>query len=171
MGVTGMEFRKTAAADIGSIMEIIRQAQEYLKNKGIDQWQNNYPSSQTILDDIHKGYGYVLLEDNRILGTIAVVFDGDRNYDIIDGKWLSDSPYAAIHRIAVQAERKGSGLASVIIGYTEQMCRDKGIHNIRVDTHEKNLSMQRLLNKNGFQACGIIYLEDGAKRLAFEKLL
>lgn len=168
-GSDGMKFRKTAAKDMGSIMDIIRQAQEYLKQQGIDQWQNNYPSSQTILEDIQKGYGYVLVENDRILGTVAVTFDGDRNYDYIDGKWLSDSPYAAIHRIAVRD--KGGGLASVIIRYTEQMCQNKGVRGIRVDTHEKNLSMQRLLVKNGFQACGIIYLEDGAKRLAYEKIL
>ncbi len=166
-----MEFRRTTAADLGSIMDIIRQAQEYLKNQGIDQWQNNYPSTGTILEDIRKGYGYVLLENNRILGTVAITFDGDRNYDFIDGKWLTDSPYAAIHRIAVQSGYKGKGLASVIIGNIVRMCQDKGTQSIRVDTHEKNLSMQRLLLKNGFLACGVIYLQDGAKRLAFEKIL
>jgi len=169
--VTGMEFRKTTAAGLGSVMKIIRQAQEYLKRQGIDQWQNNYPSPETIMEDIRKGCSYVLLENHSILGTAAVVFDGDRNYDFIEGKWLSDGPYAAVHRIAVQEDRKGSGLASVIIGYIEQMCQDTGAQSIRVDTHEKNLSMQRLLIKNGFQACGIIYLQDGARRLAYEKLL
>jgi GNAT superfamily N-acetyltransferase len=166
-----MEFRVTNAADIGSIMDIIRQAQEYLKKQSIDQWQNNYPSPETIHEDIRKGYGYVLLEGDKIIGTVAVVFDGDKNYDVIDGEWLGNGQYAAIHRIAVQAERKGSGLASVILENIEKMCQIKGIHSIRVDTHEKNLSMQKFLNRNGFQTCGIIYLEDGAKRLAFEKTL
>ena len=39
-----------------------------------------------------------------------------------------------------------------------------------MDTHEDNISMQRLLEKNNFKYCGIIYLEDGNKRIAFEKL-
>jgi hypothetical protein len=30
--------------------------------------------------------------------------------------------------------------------------------------------MQNLLIKNGFSKCGIIYLEDGAERLAFQKI-
>ena len=31
--------------------------------------------------------------------------------------------------------------------------------------------MQRMQAKNGFEYCGIIYLEDGAERIAFEKLV
>lgn len=166
-----MQFRKTNACDIGSIMNIIRQAQEYLKNQGIDQWQNNYPSEETILEDMRRGYGYVLLEGNQIVGTVAVVFDGERDYDYIEGKWLTNGEYAAIHRIAVQGDRRGSGLASAIISNIEQICQARGTYSIRVDTHEKNLSMQRLLSRNGFQASGVIYLTDGAKRMAFEKIL
>ena len=43
--------------------------------------------------------------------------------------------------------------------------------SIKVDTHEQNLSMQKLLRKNNFEHCGIIYLQDNSKRIAFEKIL
>ena len=39
-----MEFRKSIKSDVSRIMEIIRQAQEYFKLQGINQWQNNYPN-------------------------------------------------------------------------------------------------------------------------------
>ena len=45
----------------------------------------------------------------------------------------------------------------------------KGIKNIKIDTHEDNLIMQKLLEKNSFKYCGVIYLLDGSKRIAFEK--
>ncbi|HCM13474.1 MAG TPA: GNAT family N-acetyltransferase, partial [Lachnospiraceae bacterium] len=35
-----MEFRKATMADADGILKIIRQAQAYLKSRGIDQWQN-----------------------------------------------------------------------------------------------------------------------------------
>ncbi|NLZ51738.1 MAG: GNAT family N-acetyltransferase, partial [Thermoanaerobacteraceae bacterium] len=38
-----MKFRKAVEADIDSILNIIRQAQNYFKEQGIDQWQNGYP--------------------------------------------------------------------------------------------------------------------------------
>jgi GNAT superfamily N-acetyltransferase len=181
-------FRKTVEVDIDKVLCIIRQAQEYLKQQGIDQWQNGYPDREAIADDIRKGYGYVLLMNDVVVGTVAVTFDGEKAYDsIYEGKWLSDPKcvvdhrmkltanhrmdYATIHRIAVDAQYKGAGFASEIIGNIEQMCRSRGVHSIRVDTHRRNTSMQRLLKKNGFLYCGIIYLEDRSERIAFEKIV
>ena len=42
---------------------------------------------------------------------------------------------------------------------------------MRIDTHEENLGMQGLLKKLGYHHCGVIYLENNDKRLAFEKLI
>jgi RimJ/RimL family protein N-acetyltransferase len=53
----------------------------------------------------------------------------------------------------------------------EEICLERGVHSIKVDTHEENLSMQKLLEKNGFAYCGVIYLEDHSKRIGFEKIL
>lgn len=167
-----MEFRKALEEDINSIMKIINQAQDYFREQGINQWQNNYPNFETIKNDINNSNSYVLLKDNTVVGTAAVIFDGDNNYDVIyEGRWLSDDKYAAIHRIAVDSNFKGLGLASIILKHVEKMCFDMGVHSIKVDTHEENVSMQKFLNKNGFQYCGIIYLADKSKRIAFEKIL
>lgn len=166
-----MEFRKTTSAEINGIMRIIGQGQDYLRKQGIAQWQNGYPSVEIIENDMSRGYGYVLVENKNVLGTVAVVFDGDRNYDVIKGKWLSNADYAAVHRIAVESNHKGLGLASVMIKHIEKMCRQRNVGSLKVDTHEKNFSMQKLLKKNGFTYCGIIYLDDGSERIAFEKLV
>jgi len=166
-----MEFRKTVEADINDIMNIIKQAQEYFKEQGIDQWQNNYPNVDTIRNDILKGHSYVLLKDTNIVATAAVSFNGEKTYDsIYEGKWISNNEYAVIHRIAVDNTYKGLGLSSQIIKNAEELCLNKGVHSIKVDTHEENISMQNLLKKNKFQYCGVIYLEDKSKRIAFEKL-
>lgn len=167
-----MKFRKSNEEDIKSIMNIINQAQAWFKDQRIDQWQNNYPNIETIIDDINNSYGYVLLKNNIVIGTAAVSFDGEKTYDsIYNGKWISNDDYAVIHRIAVDSNYKGLGLASVLFKYIEELCLDKGIHSIKVDTHEENMPMQKLLYKNGFQYCGIIYLEDKSKRIAFEKII
>lgn len=167
-----MEFRKAVITDISDIMKIIRQAQAYFKEAGINQWQNNYPNVETISNDIDNNNSYILLKDSNIVATAAVSFDGEKTYDLIyDGEWISNNEYAVIHRIAVANNYKGLGLSSEIIKNVEKLCLNKGVDSIKVDTHEENLSMQSLLKKNKFQYCGIIYLEDGSKRIAFEKTL
>jgi RimJ/RimL family protein N-acetyltransferase len=164
-------FRKTVEQDIDSIMKIIKHAQEYFKNQHIDQWQNNYPNRQTIEDDIEKGYSYCLEKEGKIVATAAVSFDGEKTYqEIYNGKWLSNGEYAVIHRIAVDSDSKGSGLSSEILRNVEKVCLEREVHSIKIDTHELNLPMQRVLQKNDFAYCGDIYLAEGSKRIAFEKL-
>lgn len=167
-----MVFRKAEEADVINIMNIIKDAQNYFRDNGIDQWQNNYPNADTIYNDISNSNGYVLVENEKIVGTVAVVFTGEKTYDTIyNGMWLSNEKYAAIHRIAINSALKGRGLSAVIINNVEDMCKKRGIKSIKVDTHRDNSSMQSLLKKNGFQYCGIIYLEDKSERIAFEKVL
>lgn len=167
-----MKFRKADKSDVNNIMNIIQQAQEYFKEEGIDQWQNNYPNPETIKNDIDNEESYVLIKDNNIVGTTAVSFEGEPTYNsIYDGSWLSNDKYATIHRVAVDNKHKGLGLASEIINQAEKLCIKNGIQSIKVDTHEDNISMQKLLKKCNFKYCGVIYLEDKSKRIAFEKII
>ncbi len=168
-----MMFRRTKNEDIPGIMRIIRQAQEYMKNQGINQWQNGYPNEEAFKEDIEKGYSYVVEDDGKIIGTIAVIFDGEPTYDkIYEGAWkTTGEPYAAIHRVAVDAELKGRGIAGMMIKEVEKICHERKVHSIKNDTHRDNLSMQKMQKKNGFEYCGIIYLSDGAERIACEKVL
>lgn len=61
-----MEFRNSTKQDINRIMDIIKQAQAYFKEQGINQWQNNYPNTEVISKDIDSENSYVLLKDNNI---------------------------------------------------------------------------------------------------------
>ena len=165
-----MEFRKSTKSDVIKIMEIVKQAQEYFKSQGIDQWQNNYPNDEVINNDINNGESYVMLDGDDIVATTVISFAKEKSYEnILDGKWITNGDYGVIHRIAVDNTQKGLGLSHKIIKYTEDVCRQNNIHSIKVDTHEDNILMQSLLKKNGFEYCGIVYLEDGGKRVAFEK--
>lgn len=165
-----MKLRLANEFDSNDIMEIIKQAQDYLKNNAIDQWQNGYPNIETIIEDIRNGYTYVLIEGNQVIGTAAIIFDGEVTYNrIYEGNWLTNGDYAVIHRIAIATNKKGKGCALHILNSVEQMCVDRSVFSIKIDTHEDNRSMQRFLIKNGFTDCGTIYLLDGNKRLAYEK--
>ncbi len=165
-----MEFRKSIKEDVKYIMEIISDAQAYFKNNNIDQWQNGYPNEDAIRKDILNGYSYVLTDNDKVIATVALSFDGEATYnEIYEGSWLTDNEYAVIHRIAVTEEMKGKNIASIILKRIEEICKERAIKSIKIDTHEDNLSMQRLLKKNNFKYCGVIYLEGKVKRIAFEK--
>lgn len=166
-----MEIRKSTEADISKIMSLVHQAQNYFKQNYIDQWQDGYPNSETILDDIHKNHSYVII-DKDVIGTMYFAIEDDPCYKVIQGEWMtSQQPYAVIHRIVVDETRKGQNLAYQLLSYVILECTNQGIGSIRIDTHADNISMQRFLTKHGFVACGTITLASGAPRIGFEKIL
>lgn len=167
-----MKFRKTIIEDINNIMKIINEAKEYFRKNKINQWQDGYPNRDTIYTDIKNNSSYVLESKNEILATAMVSFEEDKTYrNIYNGEWVNNGDYAVIHRIAVSEKSKGNGVASTIIKEVENLCKENKVNSIKIDTHKDNISMQKLLAKNDFKYCGIIYLEDGSERIAFEKII
>ena len=163
-------FRKAKSEDFQSIWEIISFAKEVRKNQGSQQWQDGYPNEETITNDIAQEYGYVVQNQNEILGYFALIFDEDPTYKTIEGKWLSDQEYAVVHRVAVSANAKGLKLGSRILSEVEKISMDKKIFSIRIDTNFDNIAMLSILEKLGYQYCGEIDVR-GSARKAFEKIL
>lgn len=167
-----MILRKTRKEEVNKVMKIINEGKVSLKSNGVNQWQNGYPNEEVILVDISNDESYVLEHNDEIIGTTALSFRGEKTYDkIYEGKWISNGEYAVVHRIAVC---KIDGIKSVgteILKEVERICLLRNIKNIKIDTHEDNKVMQRLLSKNNYKYCGVIYLEDRSKRIAFEKVI
>lgn len=161
-----MEIRKAQAEDLAKIMQIYDDARVYMRENGNAlQWGDGYPAEQLIREDIEKGICHLCMEAGEILGVFCYFEGEDPTYQkIYDGAWLNDKPYGVIHRIAVARHCKG--VASFCFDYGLSLCR-----NLKIDTHRDNIPMQRSLVKNGFTACGTIYLANGDPRIAFQKSL
>lgn len=167
-----MKIRHSNNQDIEVIMTIIKQAQDYFKSSGIDQWQNNYPNNQVIENDIRLNESYVIEMDEKIVGTYVLSFRNEDTYNTInDGAWLTNEKYAVVHRIAFDQSIKGKGYSREILNMISSQCIEQTIFSIKIDTHEDNLVMRNMLISNGFELCGTIFLRDGNKRLAYEKRL
>jgi hypothetical protein len=159
-----MEIRKAETADLSVLMGIYDTARAYMRSQGnMDQWINGYPGEEVILTDIQNGNSYVCIDGDQIAGVFSLIIGEDPTYGkIYGGHWQSDKPYGTVHRIAVQNHNRG--VAAFCLDWCFKKCG-----NIRIDTHRDNTPMQRLLLKNGFTYCGIIYLLDGSERLAYQK--
>lgn len=169
-----MQIVKSKEKDLSNIMEIIQHAQNYLADLNIDQWQNGYPNEERILQDIAQNEAYLLKDKNdRAMATAMFTTTTESTYTKIEGEWITDenTKYGVIHRMAVHNNFRKTGAARFLFNYFENQLLEQGIYTMRIDTHEDNLGMQKLLQRNGYLYCGVIYLEDGAKRLAFEKIL
>lgn len=164
-----MNFREAKKEDIESILEVISHAKEYMKRNNSTQWNENYPNKETIINDIENNIGYVLIVKNLIRGYIVVDFFDDEVYKNIKGKWKTFGNYASIHRCAIHKELRGQGYGSELFKFAEKLALSKNIRSVRVDTAPENETMKHLFNKNGYEYCGIVFI-DGEK-IAYEKLL
>ena len=153
-------IKQASLNELDIIMSMIYEGRKHIQTYGIPQWINGYPSKELISDDINSGKGYLLIEDDEIVGYFVKV-DYDSCYDVIEGKWLNDSPYVAIHRTVTKYFN--NGLGSKMFDEIK-----KEYSHIRVDTHEGNISMNKCLLKNGFTYCGVIHTSDGSPRNAYE---
>lgn len=169
-------YRFATADDLESIMLIVRQAKNYLRKNRVDQWQGEYPAERDILGAIEKGECYCVMYANRVAGFFCVTEVPEKCYDeITDGKWRFDGKYCTIHRCAVEASFRGTGLSDKMFAFCEQIAKEKGAEAMRVDTHRKNKAMHLLLKRMGYTYRGnvLVSSEPGhdPARHAFEKKL
>ncbi len=160
-----MLIRKTTLEDIPRRQEIFDIGRKYQKENGNpNQWHVGYPGEAALMSDIENGTGYVVEHKGRLVGTFALIYGEDPTYGYIeDGAWKSDRPYATVHRVASDGSVKGLG------DYILKWCIQQAGH-VRIDTHHDNKTMQHVIEKNGFEYCGVIYIADGTPRVAYEHL-
>lgn len=151
-------------ADLPRILEIYDIAKAYMRANGNpNQWNGVYPDPETLRTDIEKQRLYVYKRDGRIHGVFMLLLEEEPTYAYIeDGSWREEAPYGTIHRLAGDGEVKG--LFAKCVAFCE-----KKVPYLRADTHFDNHTMQHLLEKNGFERRGIIYLKNGDPRIAYQK--
>lgn len=159
-----MDIRIAHKEDLAEVMVVLAAAKGIMRASGNDgQWVGGYPSEDVILGDISKGNGFVVLEDGRIVGYFAFIASPEPTYArIYNGAWLNDSlAYHVVHRIGSYPEVHG------VFKTVMDWCFERD-PNIRIDTHRDNRIMQHCIDRYGFTYCGIIYLESGDERLAYQ---
>ena len=160
-------IRKAILTDMPIVLSIIQHGREKMIASGNShQWGKLHPSDEQIKMDIEKENSYLVLSDEGSpIATFAFIEGVDSTYLEIEGKgWLNNEHYGTIHRIA--SVPNVHGILSIVIEY----CFQK-VKNIRIDTHEDNFIMRKGLQKLGFTYCGVIHLENGEPRLAFQKTI
>lgn len=162
-----MELRKAREKEAELCYQCIEDARAYHRSMGFVQWHPDYPTQQTILDDIAQNIGYVFVKEEEILGYCCIIVGDEPAYHKIDGAWKTDVPYAVVHRMAFNKKARGGGLSKQALDRIKEFCISNGIGAIRVDTQDENKVMQHILNREGFQYCGLIQF-DGGPKLAYE---
>lgn len=160
-------IRTARIEDLPQIRSIYDRAKAYMDASGNpNQWAVGYPPEAYLRQDIALGRLYVYEEDSELHGVFLFAVMDDPTYHSIDGAWSNDEPYGVIHRIASGGTKKG--MFKIVLEFCKEQMAGQNITNLRIDTHADNKTMQHLVQKYGFERCGIIHLENGSPRIAYQ---
>lgn len=158
----GMNVRKATLNDLPQIEKLFSDARRFMASQGNpDQWEEGYPHC-VLGKDLEKEQLYVCQQNGHIYAAFVMALGEEPAYQVIEGEWKNHKPYVTLHRIASTGEK--SGMMDIIAHWAFQQHG-----NVRGDTHEKNLPMRRAFERNGFEYCGTIWVEDGTPRMAYHK--
>ena len=169
--------RPVKPEDREAVELLFRQGRNYLRKHRVDQWSENYPLWEDVLGDMERGEGFVMTHGEDVAAYFCLSALPEPVYaGLTDGKWMRDGAYRDIHRCAVGAEYRGTGMADRMFAAAEELTRAMGIDDLRTDTHRHNEPMKALLKRRGFQYRGNVRYDDvgegrDPRRQAFEKVL
>lgn len=156
-------IRHTTVADIEAVMQMYDHSRSVMRANGnLTQWVG-YPTRDDIADDIACDASRIIENHGMPVGTFAVVPGVEPTYSVIaHGRWIDErTPYSTLHRMAAMPDTHG--IADIGFLYAKQCCQ-----HLRVDTHADNKAMRHILDKHGFVYCGIVFMNDGSPRVAYE---
>ncbi|MGG5323464.1 hypothetical protein IGJ83_001570 [Enterococcus pernyi] len=168
-----MYLRKTTLDDLPGVLQIIDQAAAYLAEQGLPQWQGDQkPSKERFIEDIERQESFVLIDEEDIVGTAALVAGIDPVYTAIAGNWEGREPYLSIHRVALDQNVRGKRLGKQLLDYLLTVATCQGIKDVRIDTFPTNHPMEKTIYSAGFHYCGMIEFPfPHGERKAYQKLL
>lgn len=174
--------RPATREDFAQVSRLLEEGRQAIAALGIDEGPKKYPSSRRLMRSIKDGTCHVV-EDARgnPLAVFAVSFSPDKNYARgIEGAWLTETdacpqPYAELHWVAVDEDARHRGVGMFVLDRAERIARAGDRASLRANVYERNVPMQRLLEKHGYERCGTIEVRDvfgrQKRRVAYERLL
>ena len=157
-----MIIRKANKTDLENIMKMYISCVKGMIKNGIDQWDDTYPNTEVITQDLEKQSYYVAEIEGKIIGGINIDQNQDKTYLDIDWEDKSDS-FLVVHRLGVKEECWDKNIGKDLMIFSEKLVTEKGLKSIRLDTYSGNPKAMEFYKRLGYIKLGYIYLKEGKK--------
>ncbi len=171
-----MLIRLAVREDLPALMAMVGRVVPLMRAAGNTQWDVDYPSRDVFERDVALRQLWIAEVDKpddgvRIVGVAAITEDQEPEYAQAD--WNVEEEAVVVHRLAVDPELRGAGIATALMGKAEEIAAERGIAVMRVDTSTENAATQRLFPKLGYRPAGEIGLgfRPGLRVLCYQKRL
>ncbi len=143
-------FRRAKADEVRSVFSLVENRVHWMDEAGIQQWNvtrylEAYPMSY-YTERQSDGELYVLVSDNRIIGTVVLLDEDERWQD------RATDPALYVHNLATLPGEKGAG--KTILAEAEQLARAKGKRYVRLDCAVDNVFLNSYYGSLGYRLAG-----------------
>ena len=166
-----MIIRKAINTDLENIMKMYKSCVAGMIKSGIDQWDDTYPDTETISQDLENQTYYVTEEKGEIIGGINIDQNQDPTYLDINWKDASNQ-FLVVHRLAVKEENWGDKVGKALMIFAEETILEDGLKSIRLDTYSGNPKAMEFYRRLGYSELGTIDLKPNKDKYhCFEKII
>lgn len=168
--VASLLVRLATEANLDAVVLLLRDCVAAMRAEGIDQWDEIYPSRETLSSDIREGTLHLAYSDAATL-VGAMVLNEHQNPEYAQVPWaFQDGRVAVVHRLMVAPSSQRKGIARWLMAFTEDRARELGYDAIRLDAFSENPRALRLYQDLGYHDAGSVTFRKGLFR-CFEKRL
>ncbi|MGP7815938.1 GNAT family N-acetyltransferase [Niallia sp. 01092] len=153
-----MKIRQGQLSDLPIIMDFVEKTVDIMSNEGNDQWTSTYPQEDDFKKDIENNNLFIAVKDDRPVGSITIDNKNGENYEHINWTY-AEKNFFVIHRLAVDPEIRGGGIASELLAFAEVYAIEHDIYYLKTDTYSLNDKAQNLFVKNGYNKVGTTHFE------------
>lgn len=156
-----------ASIHTDQITQLIAKVIIGLKQADIHMWDEVYPNAQIIQEDITSGSAYGYIDDDSLIGYMAMNETYSPEYNQVD--WLCKSDKnLIIHRLCVMPSFQGKSIGKKLMQFSEDYAKQHHYNSIRLDAFSMNTHSLAFYEKLGYANVGSVQFRKG-QFYCFEK--
>jgi len=166
-----MRIRLAEQEDVATVIELLRRVVPSMRAAGNLQWDENYPTAAVFEHDVEQRQLWVAEIDGIFAGMVSLTTGREPDYG--HAGWDAEETGVMVHRLAVDPQFRGAGVALALMQKAEEVAAERGIPAVRTDTSAENEAAQKLFLKLGYGKTGEISLSfrPGLRVICYEKRL
>jgi GNAT superfamily N-acetyltransferase len=161
-------LRKADVGELDKGLSLLKEAAEWLRDRGIDSWQNWHNPPQNHVKWVRKGFErnefFFAEVAGEIVGCFRLQWDDPMHW----GDRVGDAGY--IHSFTVVRRLAGQGVGRQILSLVESHCRAAGKESLRLDCNKHVPGLCHYYENAGFKPVGEIAVA-GEELVLYEKPL
>ena len=164
-----MLIRKAEYEDLKIIIEIFKNAIKVMNDNNINQWDDLYPTTTDLEQDILNGQMYVGIKDGEIASALVINNECEEEYKY--GNWRYDNDkFTVVHRLCVNPIYQNKKIGKDTMVKIEEILKTEGIQSIRLDTFSLNPYALKMYQTLEYQKVGEVEWRKGLFYLLEKKL-